>query len=46
MRMAFVRVAYWPPSQTAAAHGIADRGDIIVKMAAALDAITEEAIQP
>lgn len=41
-----VRVAYWSPSQTVAAHGIADRGDIVVKMAAALDAITEEAIRP
>jgi uncharacterized protein (DUF302 family) len=41
-----VRVAYWPPSQMAAEHGIVDRGDIVAKMAAALDAITDEAIGP
>ncbi|MFM9842448.1 MAG: DUF302 domain-containing protein [Dongiaceae bacterium] len=41
-----VRVAYWPPSRIAAAHGIADRGDVVVKMAGALHAITEEAIRP
>jgi uncharacterized protein (DUF302 family) len=41
-----VRVAYWPPSRTAAAHGIADRNDIVAKMTGALDAITEEAIRP
>ena len=40
-----VRVAYWPPSRTAAAHGITDRGDIVGKMTAALDAITDEAIR-
>jgi uncharacterized protein (DUF302 family) len=41
-----VRVAYWPPSRMAAAHGIADRDDIVAKMTGALDAITEEAIRP